>query len=305
MKADVIYLYPEQIGDDILVGGRSVFSVADLDELCDLLAHAATIKGWIDLKAGYNRYREKVCDRTFAIDGKLAGGVSHKELAGRIEKLGGIVSGAVSDDVDYLICNDQNSPSRKATKARQLGVPILSDIAFDFGAFGEDADDEDEVIEEGATVSLADVAPITLLNFKSTCTGIGITLENLKKITLRNNKFGTGDSAMFIFCDNDKFLAYKNQYRNAPTEQKTQIAEDFLAYVRTEPELEVSDNEGELPGTMPCVWARSDGELEETMGAYLEGNDRGHWIGTYAMEFTVDMAARTLSSREVIFYGDI
>ena len=162
--------------------------------------------------------------------------------------------------------------------------------------------DDDE--DEGITVSVADVAPITVRNFKSACAKAGITLENLKKITVQNNKFGTHDSAMYILCDNKQFLKYKQLYRESPEAQKPRIADEFISFVKAGPELEVNDNEFALPGTMRCIWSRGDSALESSMRAYLEGRDPGHWMGTYSMEFTIDMAKRTVTSREVLFFED-
>lgn len=88
-------------------------------------------------------------------------------------------------------------------------------------------------------------------------------------------------------------------------EQKKRIAEEFISFVKAGPVLEVNDNEFELPGTMPCVWNCGEEALESTMRAYLEGDDPGHWMGTYSMEFTIDVGERAITSREVIFFGDI
>ena len=223
MQADVIYLYPEQGAEDILVGSRSMYSATDLDDLCDMLFVAATIQGWKDPKAAYNRYQAKVNGLTFAIDGKLKFYRSHKELSGRIEKLGGQVAPSVSSGIDYLICNNRNSASHKASKARELGIPILPDMDFAFGLFGQRSG-ENDCADEGATVSVRDVAPVTIGNFKNACAEAGITLANLKYITIQNNKFGNRDSAMFLWRDNDKFLEYRKRYQTAPEEEKQKIS---------------------------------------------------------------------------------
>jgi hypothetical protein len=307
MKADVIYLYPEQKGSDISVGNQSIYSAADLNALCDLLFHAATIRGWHNPMAEYNAYAGKIKGITFAIDGKRKCYDSHRELIERIEKLGGTVSGTISSGVNYLICNDKASGSRKASKARLLGIPIISDFDFACGAFGKEqsSDEQENFRDDGITVSVTDVAPITIGNFKNACAEAGITLETIKKITIRNNKFGNRDSAMFIFCNNAQFLAYKKRYAAAPEEQRKSIAEAFITFVKSGPTLAVNDNEFELPETMCCVWNNSDESLEKEMRAYLEGNDPGHWMGTYSQEFTIDYTGRTLTAREVLFYGDI
>lgn len=307
MKADVIYLYPEQNGTDITVGNQSIYSVTDLNTLCDLLFASATIKGWHDPMTEYNAYAAKVNGINFSIDGKLKYYGSHKELTERIEKLGGKVSGAISSDIDYLICNHQNSASRKKLKANELGIPVISDFEFAWGLFGKDPyrDSPEDRNDDGITVSVKDVTPITIDNFKKACAEAGITLANLRRITIQNNKFGTGDSAMFVLSNNDKFFAYKKRYASAPDEEKESIAEEFIDWVKAGPVLDVNDNEFELPETMHCVWNGSDEILEKEMLAYLEGNGPGHWMGTYSMEFTIDVVKRTVTSREILFFGDI
>ena len=50
-----------------------------------------------------------------------------KEL---IESLGGKVTGTVTGKTNYLINNDTTSNSSKNKKARELGIPILSEEDF-------------------------------------------------------------------------------------------------------------------------------------------------------------------------------
>lgn len=302
MQADVIYLYPEQADSNILLGDQSLYSAKNLDGLCDLLFRSATIKGWIDRKASPDSYPPKLQNHSYAIDGKLKYYNSHQQLATRIGWLGGKVSGTVSSDIDCLICNNAESASRKVSKARALGIPILSETDFIRDMLDNRPYDDDE--DAGITVSVADVAPVTIQNFRQRCAEAGICLANLKKIIINNSKFGTKDDAMFILCNNDKFLEYKKLYTDAPEEQKPCIAEAFLSFVKASPELPVNDNSFELPETMPCVWSEGDAKLEQTMRDYLEGKDPGHWMGTYSLEFTIDVVERTLTSREVIFFGD-
>ena len=45
----------------------------------------------------------------------------------KIEALGGKVTGSVTGKTSYLVNNDVNSSSSKNRKARELGVPILSE----------------------------------------------------------------------------------------------------------------------------------------------------------------------------------
>ena len=47
-----------------------------------------------------------------------------------VESEGGKVSGSVSKKTDYLVNNDVNSTSGKNKKAKELGVPIISEDEF-------------------------------------------------------------------------------------------------------------------------------------------------------------------------------
>lgn len=68
--------------------------------------------------------------KTFVITGSLTHFTNRKELQERIETLGGKVSGSVSAKTSYLINNDTASASAKNKKARELGIPILSEDDF-------------------------------------------------------------------------------------------------------------------------------------------------------------------------------
>lgn len=64
---------------------------------------------------------------TFVITGSLNHFENREALKARIEKEGGKVSGSVSSKTDYLINNDVNSSSGKNKKAKELGVPVISE----------------------------------------------------------------------------------------------------------------------------------------------------------------------------------
>lgn len=69
-------------------------------------------------------------DKVFVITGSVEQFANRNELKEYIEKLGGKVTGSVSKNTDYLINNDVTSGSSKNKKARELGVPILSEDEF-------------------------------------------------------------------------------------------------------------------------------------------------------------------------------
>lgn len=64
---------------------------------------------------------------TFVITGSLTRFENREALKARIEKEGGKVAGSVSSKTDYLINNDVNSMSGKNKKAKELGIPIISE----------------------------------------------------------------------------------------------------------------------------------------------------------------------------------
>ena len=55
---------------------------------------------------------------------------NRNELKDRIISLGGKAASSVSSKTDYLINNDVTSTSSKNKKARELGIPILSEEDF-------------------------------------------------------------------------------------------------------------------------------------------------------------------------------
>ncbi len=67
---------------------------------------------------------------TIVITGSLNNYSSRDELREVIESRGGKVSGSVSAKTDYLINNDIDSTSSKNKRAKDLGVPIISEVDF-------------------------------------------------------------------------------------------------------------------------------------------------------------------------------
>ncbi len=65
--------------------------------------------------------------KTVVITGTLHHFENREELTQEIEKRGGKVSSSVSSKTTYLVNNDLNSTSGKNKKAKQLGIPILSE----------------------------------------------------------------------------------------------------------------------------------------------------------------------------------
>lgn len=66
---------------------------------------------------------------TFVVTGSVHHFKNRNELSDRILQLGGKVSGSVSAKTSYLICNEV-SDSGKSKKARELGIPQISESDF-------------------------------------------------------------------------------------------------------------------------------------------------------------------------------
>lgn len=73
---------------------------------------------------------EAFAGMNFVITGSLEYFKNRKELQELIERRGGKVTGSVTSKTNYLINNDVASSSSKNKKARELGVPILSEEEF-------------------------------------------------------------------------------------------------------------------------------------------------------------------------------
>lgn len=68
-----------------------------------------------------------LANKVFCITGSLNHFANRDEAQKKIESMGGKVSGSVSAKTSYLVNNDVNSTSGKNKKAKELGVPIISE----------------------------------------------------------------------------------------------------------------------------------------------------------------------------------
>ena len=73
---------------------------------------------------------EKCKGLTFVVTGDVTRYKNRNELKAYIEGQGGKVTGSVSKSTNYLINNDVASISTKNQKARQLGIPVISESEF-------------------------------------------------------------------------------------------------------------------------------------------------------------------------------
>ena len=65
--------------------------------------------------------------KTFVITGSLETFENRDAAKAKIQELGGKVAGSVSKKTDYLVNNDIGSGSSKNKKAKELGIPIITE----------------------------------------------------------------------------------------------------------------------------------------------------------------------------------
>ena len=68
--------------------------------------------------------------KSFVITGSVQRFANRNEVKALIEAKGGKVTGSVSSKTDYLINNNAESVSSKNKKAKELGIPIISEEEF-------------------------------------------------------------------------------------------------------------------------------------------------------------------------------
>ena len=73
---------------------------------------------------------QKLQGMVFVVTGSVHHFANRGEVKEMVERLGGKVTGSVTGKTNYLINNDVNSTSSKNKKARELGVPIISEEEF-------------------------------------------------------------------------------------------------------------------------------------------------------------------------------
>lgn len=73
---------------------------------------------------------QKFAGVNFVVTGSVEHFANRGEVKEEIEKRGGKVTGSVTSKTNYLINNDVNSASSKNRKARELGIPVISEEEF-------------------------------------------------------------------------------------------------------------------------------------------------------------------------------
>ena len=78
----------------------------------------------------------KCAGLTFVITGEVHHYKNRDAFKAYVESAGGKVTGSVTSKTNYLVNNDAESSSSKNRKARELGIPVITEDAF-LEQFGE------------------------------------------------------------------------------------------------------------------------------------------------------------------------
>ena len=114
----------EGIGDIMAKAYVEFFAKPDNIEKVEDLLSVLTID------ESFEEAADTLAGKTFVITGSLEHFENRDAAKARIEELGGKTAGSVSSKTDYLINNDINSGSGKNKKAKELGVPIITEEEF-------------------------------------------------------------------------------------------------------------------------------------------------------------------------------
>lgn len=113
------------IGDKMAEKFCEYFADKDNEEKLDRLLSEVVI-----VKPQINNSAQNMEGLTFVITGNVEQFTNRKAVKDYIEQRGGKVTGSVTSKTDFLINNDALSGSSKNKKAKELGIPIITEKEF-------------------------------------------------------------------------------------------------------------------------------------------------------------------------------
>lgn len=114
----------EGIGDVLAKSIVSYFALPKNKEIIEKLLKE------LDFEEEQTTAEQTLTGLTFVITGSLENYPNRDALKAEIEDKGGKVAGSVSAKTSYLINNDAASSSSKNKKARELGIPVITEAEF-------------------------------------------------------------------------------------------------------------------------------------------------------------------------------
>lgn len=115
----------EGLGEIIAASVAGYFRDEENSRSLNLLLEELEIETPVQSGAGQTLH-----GKTFVVTGSVEEFENRNALKAYIEERGGKVTGSVTKKTDYLINNDTASASSKNKKARELGIPVLSEQDF-------------------------------------------------------------------------------------------------------------------------------------------------------------------------------
>ena len=118
----------KQIGIDMLNGNIQTWfseNYEEINKLAEYMVFADVTTAQEETGGGAD-----LSGKTFVVTGAVHIFKNRDELKKKIEGLGGKVASSVSKKTDYLINNDSTSSSSKNLKAKELGIPIITEEEF-------------------------------------------------------------------------------------------------------------------------------------------------------------------------------
>ena len=109
------------IADGILTYFKSERNTGEVDRMLKLVTFQDEMPSAVE---------QLLAGKTFVITGSVEHFANRNEAKALIERLGGKVTGSVTARTDYLINNDIMSASSKNKKAKELGIPIITEEEF-------------------------------------------------------------------------------------------------------------------------------------------------------------------------------
>ena len=134
-------------GDDVFAGieGIGPGKSAAFVEWCRDPGHLAVVDdllGEVELEAHQAAPTTGACaGLTFVITGDVHHYANRNAFKAYVESAGGKVAGSVSGATNFLVNNDAASTSSKNRKARELGIPVITEDEF-VARFGPEAKGE-------------------------------------------------------------------------------------------------------------------------------------------------------------------
>ncbi len=120
----VVHIFDYRVLDDF--GDSMSYSIDTyLNENCFMIGILSRYMNFEKTQAISNS--NSLAGKVFVITGSLNHFVNRDEAKEKIETAGGKVSGSVSAKTSYLVNNDTESTSGKNKKAKELGIPIISE----------------------------------------------------------------------------------------------------------------------------------------------------------------------------------